>query len=60
MSKSKGNVVDPLVVIDQYGADALRFTLARVPRKFVTSGLVPPGREQQDPPDPLWNAVRFA
>ncbi|MGE0748670.1 MAG: valine--tRNA ligase, partial [Rhodospirillales bacterium] len=27
MSKSKGNVLDPLVLIDQYGADALRFTL---------------------------------
>ena len=29
MSKSKGNVVDPLEFIDKYGADALRFTLAR-------------------------------
>ena len=29
MSKSKGNVVDPLGIIDEYGADALRFTLAR-------------------------------
>ena len=28
MSKSKGNVIDPLDLIDQYGADALRFTLA--------------------------------
>jgi len=28
MSKSSGNVVDPLVVLDQYGTDALRFTLA--------------------------------
>ena len=28
MSKSKGNVIDPLAVIDEYGADALRFTLA--------------------------------
>ena len=29
MSKSKGNVIDPLALIDDYGADALRFTLAR-------------------------------
>ena len=28
MSKSKGNVIDPLGVIDDYGADALRFALA--------------------------------
>jgi hypothetical protein len=28
MSKSKGNVVDPLGLIDQYGADALRFFMA--------------------------------
>ena len=39
MSKSKGNVVDPLGVIDDYGADALRFTLARnVAAKATTSG----------------------
>jgi valyl-tRNA synthetase len=28
MSKSKGNAIDPLVVMDQYGTDAVRFTLA--------------------------------
>ena len=28
MSKSKGNVIDPLVLIDEHGADPLRFTLA--------------------------------
>jgi len=28
MSKSKGNVIDPLVIIEKYGADAFRFTLA--------------------------------
>ena len=30
MSKTKGNVIDPLEIIDEYGADALRFTLASV------------------------------
>ncbi len=60
MSKSKGNVIDPLQLIDKYGADALRFTLtalavqgrdvklseARVAgyRNFATK---------------LWNAARF-
>ena len=36
MSKSKGNVIDPLELIDEYGADALRFTLA---------ALATPGRD---------------
>ncbi|MBV9570650.1 MAG: valine--tRNA ligase [Alphaproteobacteria bacterium] len=60
MSKTKGNVVDPLELIDAYGADALRFTLAlaagqgrdmrigasrvEVNRNFATK---------------LWNAARF-
>ena len=30
MSKSKGNVIDPLELIDLYGADALRFTLVNL------------------------------
>ncbi len=61
MSKSKGNVVDPLGLIDQYGADALRFFMAAMEsqgrdvkmdekrvegyRNFATK---------------LWNAARFA
>jgi valyl-tRNA synthetase len=61
MSKSKGNVIDPLELIDDYGADALRFTLTALAaqgrdvklstqrvegyRNFVTK---------------LWNACRFA
>ncbi len=60
MSKSKGNVIDPLTLIDQYSCDALRFTLAHMStpgrdiklavsriegnRNFVTK---------------LWNAARF-
>jgi len=28
MSKSKGNVIDPLEIVDEFGADAFRFTLA--------------------------------
>ena len=32
MSKSKGNVIDPLNIIDQYGTDAFRFTLAALLR----------------------------
>jgi valyl-tRNA synthetase len=61
MSKSKGNVIDPLELIDEYGADALRFTMAAMAaqgrdlkvsisriegyRNFATK---------------LWNAARFA
>jgi valyl-tRNA synthetase len=33
MSKSLGNVIDPLTVIDQYGTDSLRFTMATGGRK---------------------------
>ncbi len=36
MSKSKGNVIDPLDLIDEYGADALRFTLAIMQRRAAT------------------------
>ena len=61
MSKSKGNVVDPLELIDAFGADAVRFTMA---------ALATPGRDVK-PARPriegyrnfatkLWNAARFA
>ena len=61
MSKSRGNVVDPLEFMDKYGADALRFTLARGAN---------PGTDQALAEDwvggsrnfatKLWNATRFA
>ncbi len=60
MSKSKGNVIDPLVVIEEYGADALRFTL---------SALVAAGRDirlseeriegYRNFCNKIWNAYRF-
>ncbi|CAB4840254.1 unannotated protein [freshwater metagenome] len=61
MSKSKGNTVDPIEFMDKYGADALRFTLARGAN---------PGKDQALAEDwiggsrnfatKLWNATRFA
>jgi valyl-tRNA synthetase len=61
MSKSKGNVIDPLELIDEYGADALRFTLA---------AQAAPGRDiklstqrlegYRNFATKLWNACRFA
>ncbi|MCB8879467.1 valine--tRNA ligase [Acidisoma cellulosilytica] len=60
MSKSKGNVIDPLELIDQYGTDALRFTIC---------ALTGPGRDVKLGPavvesyrsfvTKLWNAARF-
>ena len=60
MSKSKGNVIDPLAMIDQYGTDALRFTIC---------ALAGPGRDVKLGParvesyrsfvTKLWNAARF-
>ena len=42
MSKTKGNVVDPLGVIDESGADALRFALIHGARRATTSGSARP------------------
>jgi valyl-tRNA synthetase len=60
MSKSKGNVIDPLALIDRFGTDALRFTIA---------ALTGPGRDVKLGPSvvesqrsfvtKLWNAARF-
>ncbi len=69
MSKSAGNGIDPLLLIDRYGADALRFALVRevagagqdirldYDRKSDTSGTVEAARNFANK---LWNATRFA
>ena len=60
MSKSKGNVVDPLGIIDQYGADALRFTLARGAALGHDIKLAPQHVENnRNFATKLWNAARF-
>ena len=60
MSKSLGNGIDPLVVIDQYGADALRFMLCTGispgnDTRFLTSRL----ESSRNFANKLWNASRF-
>jgi valyl-tRNA synthetase len=61
MSKSKGNVVDPLGVIDEYGADALRFALARAAAQGHDIKLAPHHVEtNRNFATKLWNACRFA
>jgi valyl-tRNA synthetase len=61
MSKSKGNVVDPLGVIDEFGADALRFTLARGAAQGHDIRLGPKDVEaNRNFATKLWNATRFA
>jgi valyl-tRNA synthetase len=61
MSKSKGNVIDPLDLVDQYGADALRFTLAAMAAqgrdiKLATSRV----EGYRNFATKIWNAARFA
>ncbi|HTK13342.1 MAG TPA: valine--tRNA ligase [Xanthobacteraceae bacterium] len=61
MSKSKGNVIDPLGVIDDYSADALRFTLARAAAQGHDIKLAPQHVENnRNFTTKLWNAARFA
>jgi valyl-tRNA synthetase len=61
MSKSKGNVIDPLGVIDDYGADALRFALARAAAQGHDIKLSPRQVEtNRNFATKLWNACRFA
>jgi valyl-tRNA synthetase len=61
MSKSKGNVIDPLDLIDTYGADALRFTLAAMAAQGRDIKLAPTRVEgYRNFATKLWNAARFA
>ncbi|ARN80370.1 valine--tRNA ligase [Methylocystis bryophila] len=61
MSKSKGNVIDPLGLIDQYGADALRFTLAAMAAQGRDIKLSTQRVEgYRNFATKLWNASRFA
>ena len=75
MSKSLGNGIDPLVIIDSHGADAMRFTLASMTtetqdiRMPVAPMKLPDGRTANTSPkfdvgrnfcNKLWNASRFA
>jgi valyl-tRNA synthetase len=61
MSKSKGNVIDPLEVIDEYGADALRFTLAAMAAQGRDVKLSAQRVEgYRNFATKLWNAARFA
>jgi valyl-tRNA synthetase len=60
MSKSKGNVIDPLEVVDLYGADPVRFTLA-----ILSSGRdIPLAQNRMEGykafATKIWNAARFA
>jgi len=60
MSKSKGNVVDPLVLIDKYGADALRFSLAAQAAQGRNIRLSEPRIEgYRNFGTKLWNAANF-
>ena len=61
MSKSLGNVLDPLELIDEYGADAVRFTLASMAAmgrdlKLSTSRIA----GYRNFATKIWNAARFA
>ena len=61
MSKSKGNVIDPLELIDAYGADALRFTLSAMAAQGRDIKLSKQRVEgYRNFGTKLWNAVRFA
>ncbi|MDP9137739.1 MAG: valine--tRNA ligase, partial [Pseudomonadota bacterium] len=61
MSKSKGNVMDPLSLVDRYGADALRFTLAAMAAQGRDIRLAAQRVEgYRNFATKLWNAARMA
>ena len=61
MSKSKGNTVDPLTLVDRYGADALRFTLTAMETQGRDIKLDEKRVEgYRNFATKLWNAARFA
>ncbi len=60
MSKSKGNVIDPLELVEKYGADALRFTLAAMAAQGRDIKLSEQRIEgYRNFATKLWNAARF-
>jgi valyl-tRNA synthetase len=60
MSKSKGNILDPLVLIDKYGADAVRFTLAALAAQGRDIKLAESRIEgYRNFATKLWNAARY-
>ena len=60
MSKTKGNVVDPLTLIDEFGADALRFTLAQAAGQSRDMRIGPARVEGgRNFATKLWNTSRF-
>jgi valyl-tRNA synthetase len=60
MSKSKGNVIDPIVMSDQYGTDAFRFTLTALVAQGRDIKLAPERIEgYRNFANKIWNASRF-
>ena len=60
MSKTRGNVIDPLELVDEYGADALRFTLTAMSGPTRTIKLAKSRVEgYRNFGTKLWNAARF-
>ncbi len=60
MSKTKGNVIDPLEVIEKFGTDATRFTLAAMAAPGTDIAFNPSRTEgYRNFANKIWNAARF-